>query len=76
MPMAKDPRFSNCDAAAVFQAVCQAAMSSDTRSLWDRIQEELKTKQSPGAATEYLRSSFLEIATRLEREIKNVAGEL
>lgn len=74
--MAKDPRFLNCDATAVFQAVGQTAMSPDTRSLWDRLQEELSTKQSPGAAAEYLRSSLLEISARLEREIMSVAGEL
>ena len=74
--MAKDPRFANCDAEAVFNAVSQATMSPDTRSLWDRIQEELNSKHSPAAATEYLRSNFLEIAARLEREIKAVAGEL
>ena len=74
--MAKDPRFSNSDAAAVFQAVSQTAMSPDNQSLWDRLQEELNSKQSPGAAAEYLRSSFLEISARLEREIASVAGEL
>lgn len=74
--MAKDSRFSNCDAAAVFQAVNQTAMSPDTRSLWDRLQEELTSKQSAGAAPEYLRSSFLEISARLEREIASVSGEL
>ena len=74
--MAKDSRFSNCDAAAVFQAVSQTEMSPDTRSLWDRVQEELNSKQSPGDAAEYLRSSFLEISARLEREIVSVSGEL
>jgi hypothetical protein len=74
--MAKDPRFSNCDATAVFRAVSQTAMSPDTRSLWDRLQEELSSKLSPGAAAEYLRSSFLEISARLEREINSVTREL
>jgi hypothetical protein len=74
--MAKDPRFSNCDAAAVFQAVSQTSMSPDTQSLWDRLQQELSSKQSPDAAAEYLRSSFLEVSARLEREIASVAGEL
>ena len=74
--MTKDPRFSNCDTMAVFDAVNQANMSPDTRSLWDRLQAELNTNQSPNAAAEYLRSSFLEISTRLEREIASVSGEV
>lgn len=74
--MAKDSRFANCDAGAVFQAVSRTAMSPDMQSLWDRLQEELNSKQSPGAAAQYLRSSFLEIAARLEREIASVSGEL
>ena len=74
--MAKDPRFANSDASAVFQAVSEADMSPDTRSLWDRLQEELKSKQSSDEAVEYLRSSFLEIATRLERQIASVATDV
>lgn len=74
--MAKDPRFSASDASAVFEAVTQTVMSLDTRSLWDRLREELSSKAAPGAATEYLRSSFMEIAGRLEREIASVTGEL
>jgi len=74
--MATDPRFSASDTRAVFEAVTQAAMSPDTRSLWDRLREELNSKAAPDAATEYLRSNFVEIAGRLEREIASVTGEL
>lgn len=74
--MAKDSRFSNCDTKAVFDAVSQANMSPDTRSLWDRLQVELSTNEYPNAAAEYLRSSFLEISARLEREITSVSGEV
>jgi hypothetical protein len=74
--MAKDTRFADCDSATVFKAVSQTNMSSDGRSLWDRLQEELKSKQSPDAAAEYIRSSLLEISNRLKREIARVTAEL
>ena len=74
--MARDPRFSECDAEAVFASIAKAPMTPEAQSLWDRLREELRAKKTPAAAMEYLRSSFAEIAQRVERELSRVRETL
>lgn len=74
--MPKDPRFVGSDAESVFKQVSQIVRSSEARSLWERLRDEMRKKKTPASAAEYLRSSFTEISKRLEKEIERVSGKI
>ena len=74
--MPKDPRFVGSDAESVFKQVSQIVRSSEARSLWERLRDEMRKKKTPASAAEYLRSSFTEISKRLEKEIERVSGQI
>lgn len=61
--------FSNCDSRYVFDEVNKRVISSQSRSLWRRIEKELNVAGVNGVGT-YLESSFLEIAQKLRTDIK------
>ena len=61
--------FSNCDSNYVFSEVNKRVTSSQSRSLWRRMEKELNAG-GVGAVDTYLRSSFLEIAQKLRADIR------
>lgn len=74
--MPADARFEGCDAESVFEKVSQVVTTSEVRSLWGRLREEMRRKKSPASAAEYLRSSFTEITAKLQKEIDRVSEEI
>jgi hypothetical protein len=56
--------FRNCDSAYVFEQVRRILQSGERRSLWRRIESELRGG-GVGAVETYLRSSFKEFAQQV-----------
>ena len=56
--------FKDCDSAYVFEQVRRRLQSGESRSLWRRIESELRDG-GVGAVETYLRSSFKELAQQV-----------
>jgi hypothetical protein len=54
----------DCDSAYVFEQVRRLLQSGESRSLWRRIESELRSG-GVGAVETYLRSSFKELAQQV-----------
>jgi len=68
--------FKDCDSTYVFEQVRRRMQSGESRSLWRRIESELRDGGA-GAVETYLRSSFKELvqqvndsATRFQESMK------
>jgi hypothetical protein len=60
--------FDDCDSNYVFSEVKKRLSSSESRSLWRRIEKELQDGGVGGADT-YLRSNFSELVQKLRADI-------
>lgn len=61
--------FQDCDTAAVFAKVTSTATSSEVRSLWARVSDEIQ-RDGIDAAISYLDSEFDDAAMTLARELE------
>jgi hypothetical protein len=62
--------FKDCDSEYVFDQVRRQLQSGESRSLWRRIESELRDG-GVGAVETYLRSSFKELAQHITNGITN-----
>jgi len=60
----------NCDSSSVFDRVRRALKSGQTRTLWGRIENEMKDA-GIGAVDTYIRSSFEELIQKAREEISS-----
>ncbi len=60
--------FEECDSERVFAEVGKHVDKAETRTLWGRLQEEMKRK-GVGAAITYIEGEFTRIRESLTREI-------
>jgi hypothetical protein len=67
-------KFQNCDAEAVFEAVKSKVHSSEARSLWGRMREEIKRAGVDGAVS-YIEGEFARLREDLKHEIARLEAE-
>lgn len=69
--MAEINGFEGCDSEHVFAEVERTIQSSEIRTLWRRLQEEMDRKAT-GAAITYLEGEFQRIRESLNQEMKRL----
>ena len=72
--MAEEPKFKNCDTAAVFAEVGRKTETQEARSLWNRLLPEIKRNGVDGAVS-YLEGEFDHIGEQLEQELVRLAAD-
>lgn len=66
--------FKGCDAETVFEGVRSAVNTPESRTLWNRMHEELRRNGVDGAIS-YLEGEFTRIAESLRRELTRIEAE-
>jgi hypothetical protein len=66
--------FKDCDAETVFDAVKSKVHSSEARSLWGRMREEIKRAGIDGAVS-YAEGEFARLREKIDHEIARLTAE-
>ena len=69
--MPKDFQFEHCNVEQVFAEVGKQVQSSEVRTLWGCMQEEME-RRGVGAAVTYLEGEFTRLNEELTREIQRI----
>ncbi len=72
--MAHVSSFDGCDAETVFGEVAKKVQSTEARTLWYKMLEEIKRNGVDGAVS-YLEAEFTQIKEELCREIDRLKSE-
>lgn len=69
--MPTDVEFKDCDTDRVFEDVSRNCSSDETRSLWNRLVQEMDAKNVDGAES-YLSTEFQRLRETLDQELSRL----
>jgi hypothetical protein len=72
--MAHVPGFEGCDAETVFSKIVTKVQSTEARTLWGKLLEEIKRNGVNGAVS-YLETEFTQVKEDIRREIDRLKSE-
>jgi hypothetical protein len=72
--MSAEVEFKDCDTTKVFDDVSRNCDSDETRSLWNRLIQEMSAKKVDGAES-YLAAEFQRLRENLEQELDRLEAD-